>query len=204
MFTGIIEELGKVISLSKNTLEIKVKDTFLKDIKLGSSISVNGACLTVININPLKFEVSFETLEKTNLKFLKPGDFVNLEKALKINSRLDGHFVLGHVDTTIKILDIKKQGDFYIFKYDIPKNFEKYLVYKGSVAIDGISLTVASLTSQSFEVAVIPHTYKSTNLQYRKMGDICNFEADILGKYVVRNLELQNKFEKKALKTFLF
>ena len=196
MFTGIIEETGKVSFLKSNKLAVEVSSNFIKDLKIGSSVSVNGACLTVISLNPLTFEVSFETLRKTNLGLLKKGDIVNLEKALKVGDRLDGHFVLGHVDTTIKVKGIRKEGDFYKFIFEIPKGFEKYIVYKGSVAIDGISLTVAHLEKFFFEVAVIPHTYENTNLKYKKVGDICNFEADMFGKYVVRYFEcLKNNFK---------
>jgi len=193
MFTGVIEELGKVLSIKSNKLILEVPQSFIKDIKIGDSISVNGACLTVIRLAPLTFEVSFETLKKTNLGLLKKGDIVNLEKALKIGDRLDGHLVMGHVDTTIKIKNIQKEKEFYKFSFEIPHGFEKYIVYKGSVAIDGISLTVANLEKTFFEVSVIPHTYENTNLKYKQAGDICNFEADIFGKYVIRYLETFRK-----------
>jgi len=189
MFTGIIEETGKVSFLKSNKLAVEVSSNFIKDLKIGSSVSVNGACLTVINLDPLTFDISFETLKKTNLGNLRKGDVVNLEKALKVGERLDGHFVLGHVDTTVRVKGIKRDGYFYKFIFEIPKGFEKYIVYKGSVAIDGISLTVARLEKAFFEVAVIPHTYENTNLKFKRIGDICNLETDIFGKYVIRYLE---------------
>lgn len=197
MFTGLIEETGYVKSIVKNTngatLVITCK-LILGDIKIGDSICVNGVCETVTNIFSDGFEVriSDETLSITTLGNLKNGDILNLERALALNSRLGGHIVSGHVDCIGKLTSIEKLSDFYNLTFEIPENKSKYIVYKGSVTINGISLTIADITDNIFKVAIIPHTYQNTTLKNLKIGDIVNIETDILGKYVEKMLSAKD------------
>jgi riboflavin synthase len=182
MFTGIIEDLGKIKYISDNQISIET----VLEIKLAESVSVNGVCLTAkyVKQEVKKFvftaDISKETYNRTNLKFLKQNSFVNLERAILSNNRFSGHFVLGHVDTTIKILSIEDET----FVFELPKEYEKYVVEKGSVAIDGISLTVAKKYKDEFIVSVIPYTFENTNLKYKNVGDFVNLEVDILAKYI--------------------
>ncbi len=189
MFTGIIEEVGTILKKSSSEMEISASGEFL-DIKKGESVAVNGVCLTVTKILERSFlvNVSPETRRKTNLSELKEGDKVNLERALKINDRFNGHIVLGHVDCTGKVEKIIKEGDFSTWWFSFPTEFAKYLVPKGSIAVDGISLTIVSIERYQFSVAIIPTTFNNTTLKYKKVGDIVNLEADIIGKYVERLL----------------
>ncbi len=204
MFTGLIEETGYVKSLVKNTngatLVITCK-LILGDIKIGDSICVNGVCETVTNIFSDGFEVriSDETLGVTNLGNLKNGDILNLERALTLNSRLGGHIVSGHIDCVGKLTNIEKLSDFYNLTFEIPENYSKYIVYKGSVAISGISLTIAKTTDNIFKVAIIPHTYQNTNLKNTKIGDFVNIETDILGKYVEKMLSANDNKEENTI-----
>ena len=189
MFTGIIEEIGKVVSFKKSAhgadLKISAK-TVLEDVKLGESIAVNGVCETVVAFDNTTFEVnvSDETLKVSNLSDLKQGDFVNLERALKLSDRLSGHIVSGHVDLTTKFIKKEKLGEFYNMEFAVTPDFRKYIVKKGSITINGISLTIADIKSESFVVAVIPHTFENTNLKELKNNDIVNIETDILAKYI--------------------
>ena len=176
MFTGIIEEIGEIKSFTHNsngaTIVVKCKDV-LTGTKLGDSIAINGCCQTVVDIKEDFFSarVSDETLNITNFTSLKSGDTVNLERALTLNSRLGGHIVSGHVDCVGKLIKKEQLTDFYNFDFEIPQNQEKYIVYKGSITVNGISLTVANIDKNIFRVAVIPHTYLNTNLQDLKTGD---------------------------------
>ena len=189
MFTGIIEEIGKVVSFKKSAhgadLKISAK-TVLEDVKLGESIAVNGVCETVVAFDNTTFEVnvSDETLRVSNLSNLKQGDFVNLERALKLSDRLSGHIVSGHVDLTTKFIKKEKLGEFYNMEFAVTPDFRKYIVKKGSITINGISLTIADIKPESFVVAVIPHTFENTNLKELKNNDIVNIEIDILVKYI--------------------
>ena len=189
MFTGIIEEIGKVVSFKKSAhgadLKISAK-TVLEDVKIGESIAVNGVCETVVAFDNTTFEVnvSDETLRVSNLSNLKQGDFVNLERALKLSDRLSGHIVSGHVDLTTKFLKKEKLGEFYNMEFAVTPDFRKYIVKKGSITINGISLTIADIKPESFVVAVIPHTFENTNLKELKNNDIVNIETDILAKYI--------------------
>ena len=198
MFTGLVEELGSVIYLRKSQggAELKIKaQTVLNGTKIGDSISVSGVCLTVTEIGrgELSFFTSLETLNRTNLKFLKPRDFVNLERALTPNSRLGGHIVQGHVDAVLKVIGIRREGEGFRFEFSIPQSYEHLLVEKGSVAIDGISLTVAEISRGKFSVVVIPHTYERTTLKFRRAGDLVNVEFDVIGKYVERMLRVPHR-----------
>lgn len=189
MFTGIIEEVGDVDALSRRgtaaLLEIRATKV-LEGMQLGDSIAVNGVCLTVRRLPSGSFqaELSEETLNRSSLGNLKKGNLVNLERPLLATSRLGGHFVQGHVDAVGKVMAIRVDGDFALWKFLLPDSIERYVVEKGSIAIDGISLTVASLTKGAIDVALIPHTLENTNLRTRQIGDEVNLECDVLAKYV--------------------
>ena len=189
MFTGIIEELGKIQTITQNRITIQAK-TILENTKLGDSIAVNGVCLTVTKINSDGFnaDISPETMKITALGCLKNGSLVNLERAVQVGERLGGHIVSGHVDGLATCKYIKKEGDFYNIGIEIPKEISKYVVKKGSITIDGISLTVAYINNNMIEIAVIPHTFENTNLQILKIGDYVNIETDILARYVEKFL----------------
>lgn len=193
MFTGIIEELAKirVITRDKVTLECK---TVLDDIKLGDSIAVNGVCLTVTDIfsDGYSADISPETQKVTTLGHVAAGDYVNLERALPANGRLGGHIVSGHIDGIGKLLSCKKLGDFYEITVELPENISKYTVYKGSVAVNGISLTIAETQANVIKLAIIPHTFENTNLKFLKSGDYVNIETDILAKYVEKFLSTRD------------
>lgn len=204
MFTGIIEEIGEIKSFTHNsngaTIVVKCKDV-LAGTKLGDSIAINGCCQTVVDIKEDFFSarVSDETLNITNFTSLKSGDTVNLERALTLNSRLGGHIVSGHVDCVGKLIKKEQLTDFYNFDFEIPQNQEKYIVYKGSITVNGISLTVANIDKNIFRVAVIPHTYLNTNLQDLKTEDFVNIETDILGKYVEKLLSAKDNNSRISL-----
>jgi len=189
MFTGIVAGTGEVKSLLKGKLRVSPPPELLPP--EGGSIAVNGACLTAARVSPREFgaDLSPETLERTNLGLLRPGDRVNLELPLAAAGRFDGHLVLGHVDTVGEITAIKRQGDFYRFSFRVEPRFDRYLVERGSVAVDGISLTAFNVRGGRFEVAIIPRTYEVTNLKYRRPVDRVNVEFDVLGKYVVKLLK---------------
>ena len=187
MFTGIIEEIGSIKSINSNFISIEANKIF-DDIKLGDSIAVNGVCLTVTRFDKNTFDadVSNETFRRTNFGQLKVGSKVNLERAILMNGRFGGHIVSGHIDDTGIIKSIKKDNGFLTLEISAKENIMRYIIEKGSVTIDGISLTVANLYESSFDIAVIIHTIKETILQYRKEGDIVNIENDIIGKYIER------------------
>lgn len=193
MFTGIIEEIGEISSITKSTITIKSK-TVLEDAKLGDSIAVNGVCLTIVNLKKDEFtaNVSEETFKITNFSELKSGDFVNLERALSLSSRLGGHIVTGHIDTVGEIVSIINKNEFYDLSVKFDKNFENYVVKKGSITINGISLTIAEINNNSVSVAIIPHTFNNTILNTLKSKDSVNIEFDILAKYVEKNLSTKN------------
>ena len=191
MFTGIIEELGKITILEKRADGAKIKisaQTVTKNSNDGDSIAVNGVCLTAIEIAPNSFaaDVSGETLNRSTLGNLKIGSNVNLERAVTPATRLGGHIVQGHVDVRGKFLAAKQDGDFWTVKIGFPREIAAYLVYKGSVSVEGISLTIANLAEDTFEIAVIPKTWELTNLSSLKNGDAVNLEVDIIAKYVER------------------
>ena len=206
MFTGIIEGLGTIKRLSmKGTdavLEIEA-GIEMADVRLGDSIAVNGACLTVTakNQNIFHADVSAETLDKTNLKQMHPGSKVNLEKSLRVGGYLGGHFVLGHVDGTGRILSKTQKSGSVIFAIQTDEALARYIVEKGSVAIDGISLTINKVENGRFYANIIPHTAEKTTLLVKKEGDLVNIETDILGKYVEKMLQsprgIDNNFLEK-------
>ena len=193
MFTGIIEELGHVRAVEKRGEDARIvieARTVTQDSKNGDSISVNGVCLTALDVKPDSFaaDVSKETLFRSTLGKLQAGSPVNLERAVTPETRLGGHIVQGHVDATGKFISAENHSDSWTFRFAYPKEIAKYLVFKGSVAVDGISLTIANLTNDQFEIAVIPKTLELTNFSQLKAGDAVNLEADVIAKYVERML----------------
>ncbi|MBU4553744.1 MAG: riboflavin synthase [Firmicutes bacterium] len=194
MFTGIVEELGTLERVERGSvsahLNIRARE-ILKDVRLGDSISVNGVCLTVTEYGNDRFtaDVMGETLAKTNLSDLRVGDRVNLERALKMGDRIGGHMVSGHINGVGTILDKSPHGIAQVISVQAPELVMRYVIRKGSVAIDGISLTVVDCTDQTFRVSIIPHTAKLTTLGFKKKGDSVNLEADMLARYVEKFLQ---------------
>lgn len=189
MFTGLIEETGIVKNtvISKDGMEITIScNKILEDIKLGASICVNGACQTVTAFtnNDFTIQASNETLKVTTFKNLKKNNVVNLERALTLKKRIDGHIVSGHVDCTATFINSKNDGFSKEFFFKLPKEFSKYVIYKGSIAINGVSLTVASIKDDVFSVELIPTTLNEVNLANLRNGDIVNIETDLFAKYV--------------------
>lgn len=194
MFTGLIETVGEVVSLTPQATGARIRvraASIVKDACEGDSICVNGVCLTAISIRKRSFfaDLAPETLMRTNLSTLKPGDLVNLERSLLPTTRLGGHLLQGHVDGVASIVSIKGLGDGnWWLTIALPEALERYLVFKGSIAIDGISLTVATVEGKQVGVTIIPHTWLHTNLQQRKPGDLVNLETDVIAKYVEKML----------------
>lgn len=193
IFTGIVEETGKIESVAngnKSAIITIIADKVLKGTKIGDSIAVNGVCLTVTSISGNKFtaDVMAETIRRSSLGTLKHGSKVNLERAIAADGRFGGHIVSGHIDGTGVIRSLEREDNAVWVEIETPDKLLKYIVEKGSIAIDGISLTVAKLTDDSFSVSVIPHTGEETTLLAKKPGDIVNLENDIVGKYVERLL----------------
>ncbi|AEF16085.1 riboflavin synthase, alpha subunit [Thermoanaerobacterium xylanolyticum LX-11] len=196
MFTGIIEEVGKVKMIQRgNITKIAVEcKKVLDGVRIGDSVAVNGVCLTVTNIGKDLFtsDIMYETLKTSNLGSLKIGSIVNLERALSILGRLNGHIVTGHVDTVGTIIDKNKINDTTTFKIKIGERYSKYVADKGSIAVDGISLTVVESSASYFTVSIIPHTDNNTTLNIKRIGDTVNIEVDILSKYAERLLAKKN------------
>lgn len=197
MFTGIVSEVGRVVGYEKTDrgrrLQVEAPDT-TSTLRVGDSVAVNGICLTTVMVEPPAFgvEAMAETLARSNLGGLGEGSSVNLERPLQIGGRLDGHIVQGHIDAAGVVTDIQPEGRSKRVSIAIPHGLERYLVYKGSVAVDGVALTVTSVGAGSFEVALIPHTLEVTNLRDLEVGDSANVEVDVLAKYVERLLEFRN------------
>jgi len=189
MFNGIIKNIGIITDIKKKNnnffLAINSKMKFKKD-EIGSSVSCSGACLTIekYNKNISHFYLSKETLNRTIFKSSKVGDIINLEKSLIYGDKVSGHFVQGHVDTTCYIKKITFLGKSWLVNFDLPNKYRKYVIEKGSIAVDGISLTIANLINGGFEISIIPHTLKLTNLVHLKKNKIVNIEFDVLGKYI--------------------
>ncbi len=197
MFTGLIEEKGNVREIAfhgENARIVIGANIVTRDAKSGDSISVNGVCLTALDIRPDSFaaDVSRETLDRSTLGSLSKGSPVNLERAVTPSTRLGGHIVQGHVDGRGTFVAATQEGDFWTVRIGFPSEFARYLVYKGSVAVEGISLTVAALAEDHFDIAVIPKTWELTNLSSLKPGDPVNLEADVIAKYVERMLGIQS------------
>lgn len=192
MFTGIIESSIPILAVEgDDTLRRITLDVNWTDLRPGESVAVNGVCLTVADLTPgrARFDVIRETLDKTNLGLLTAGDRAHVERSLKIGDRLDGHFVQGHVDGTARLIGIHQSGDDVRLRVELKEQFAPYLVPKGSISIDGVSLTIAAILPDSFEVALIPTTLQITQLGNRKVGWPFNIECDMLAKTVVRFLE---------------
>lgn len=194
MFTGIVETVGRVVAIEPEGAKARLRieaPIVAEGIALGASVAVNGACLTVVAAAgaELVFEAVRETLDRTSLGDLVAGSRVNLERALRADARLDGHIVQGHIDDTGRVRALERHGDDVRLFVDCRSELARQLVPKGSVAIDGVSLTVVDVTDSGFDVALIPHTLAGTNLADRRAGDRVNLEADVLGKYVLRYLE---------------
>ncbi|MBS4760626.1 MAG: riboflavin synthase [Clostridium sp.] len=193
MFTGLIEEIGIISNIKKQNssvlLTVKCKK-ILDGLKIGDSVGINGACQTVTEINTSEFSVfaSYETLAVTNFTNLKVGDEVNLERTLRLSDRLDGHIVSGHIDGIAKVTSVEKIGETTKFSFETSHELAKQIVKKGSVSIDGISLTVADINKNVFSIAVIPHTLKSTTLHNLRIGSSVNLETDMIAKYVEKYL----------------
>ena len=199
MFTGIVEGLGKVASLMSvdENLHIKVACDFLSELKVDQSIAHNGVCLTVTELDKRYYEVVAvkETLMKTNLKHLKVGDMINLERCLKVGDRLDGHFVQGHVDCKAVCTSAEDHSGSWMFTFSFPEEYASLVVSKGSITINGVSLTVISPTLSSFSVTIIPYTYDHTTFKSLHIGDEVNLEFDILGKYIMKKLSLSEQVQ---------
>lgn len=193
MFTGIIEGLGTIreIRSSGRGSRFFLDTEFVLDrTRIGDSIAVNGACLTVVSLKDRSFaaDVSPETLSKTTFGSSRVGERVNIERALRLSDRLDGHLVSGHIDGTGKIASIKTIGEYLIVSVDVPEKLSRYMISKGSVAVDGVSLTINTCDRKTFDVSIIPHTGSLTTIGFKKVGDTVNIETDMIGKYVERFL----------------
>ena len=194
MFNGIIKHTGKISKIYKNNnnciIKILSKIKFTKN-EIGSSISCSGACLTLEKYkgNLSKFYISKETLNRTNFKSSNKGDLINLEKSLKYGDRISGHFAQGHVDTTSIIKKIDFVGKSWFVNFKLPKKYKKYLIQKGSITINGVSLTISKILKDGFQIVVIPQTLKLTNLMYLKEKNVVNIEFDVLGKYIKKFLK---------------
>lgn len=201
MFTGIIESVGTVTSISglPKGLRVRIDTHLASDLIEGESIAVNGVCLTAVSIDPGSFaaDVSPETARVTAVAGLKTGSTVNLERSLSANGRFGGHVVQGHIDDVGVIIEIVREADFWRLKIGYPEILRPYIVYKGAIAIDGISLTVAQIGQSEFDVQIVPFTWEHTNLNSRSSGGQVNLECDIIGKYVAQMLK-SSYFEKDA------
>jgi len=193
MFTGIIEDLGKVTDLKKDlsNLHITIESVLSQELKIDQSVSHNGVCLTVVNKNEKKYTVTAinETLNKTNLGNLKINDVVNLERGMKLGDRLDGHIVQGHIDQTATCTQINEDNGSWVFTFKYDSNLNNITIEKGSITVNGVSLTVVNSSVNTFSVAIIPYTFDNTNFGLLSVGSEVNLEFDVLGKYVKRLLE---------------
>ena len=188
MFTGIIEAFGRVVTLENvgGNLLISIESELSADLKVDQSVSHNGVCLTVVKCNSKNYTVAAieETLSKTNLGSLKLGSLINLERAMKLGDRLDGHMVQGHIDQTARCIETIAKDGSWIFTFDYDKQSEHITIEKGSITVNGVSLTVVNSKDHQFSVAIIPYTYKFTNFNQLKVGDYVNLEFDLIGKYL--------------------
>jgi riboflavin synthase len=194
MFTGLIEALGEIVEVKPTPagFRLRLSTTLSPELTAGDSLAVNGVCLTVVSANILgvHMDVSPETIRVSALGSLKRGDSVNLERPLRADGRIGGHFVQGHVDATGSIEELRQEGDSWWVTVTVPPSLGAQIVRKGSIAVDGISLTVAGLDDRRFDVQVIPYTWEHTNLRWAKVNDLVNLECDMLGKYVLRAIEV--------------
>jgi riboflavin synthase len=197
MFTGIVEEAGVIekITRARKSIEMTMRaNTCGRGLKIGASVAVNGCCLTAVEVSArgksklIQFDLLQESWKRTNFQFARVGSLVNLERSLRANGELGGHFVTGHVDGLGKIIRWERAGKDHVLDIAAPEEVMRYLVFKGSVAVDGISLTVAGVQKRSFRIWIIPHTFEVTALRERKIGDAVNLEADLIGKYAEKFL----------------
>ena len=192
MFTGIIESIGKVKNIEKDgkNYHFTFQSDISKNLKIDQSVAHNGVCLTVTSQNNMEHQVTaiYETIQKTNMNSLKIGSLVNLERCLKIGDRLDGHMVQGHIDDTVVCTKINEEDGSWRIRFEGGNLNEKLIVDKGSICINGTSLTVAKINNKFVEVAIIPYTYENTNFKQLKINDMVNIEYDILGKYILKNI----------------
>ena len=190
MFTGIVESLGEIVHINEelDNIHFTVRSEISPELKIDQSLSHSGVCLTVIDIEKNCHTVTAvkETLDKSALKNLKKGDIFNLERAMKLGGRLDGHLVQGHVDDIAKCVDVKMNEGSWIFTFSFNEKFKNLIIEKGSICINGVSLTVFNVTNNSFDVTIIPYTYDNTNFNKINIGDIVNIEYDMIGKYLAR------------------
>jgi riboflavin synthase len=197
MFTGIIETLGTVTAIESNgtNKSFQIESSITHELKIDQSVAHNGVCLTVVNISGNNYTVTAidETLKRTNLGLLSVGDKINLERCLPANGRLDGHFVQGHVDLTAICTEVKDENGSWVFKFEYDKSSDQYTVQKGSVCVNGVSLTVVESETGMFSVAIIPYTYEHTNFNSFKVGSKVNIEFDILGKYMIAYMKRMQK-----------
>ena len=196
MFTGIIEELGEIkhIDDKRQFLEVEILSDFSSKINIGDSIAVNGICLTAVSSNSEFFTVNIvkETIMKTNFNKIQQSMYVNLERAVKVSSRLNGHIVQGHIEDVVSIIGKNKKDNQTDLIIKIKNEYLKYCIYKGSIALDGISLTIASIDNDKITVAIIPHTLENTTLKYKEIGDTLNLETDVFAKYVENIISYKN------------
>jgi riboflavin synthase len=204
MFTGIVEEIGNIEKIIPIAGGVKLNITaekILDDIKVNDSICIDGVCLTATQVDNSSFwvEAVGVTLEKSTFNQIHQNDLVNLERSVKLNDRLGGHLVQGHVNGVGKISELKKLGENYLLKIIGPENLEMYIIKEGSIAINGISLTIADLVKNEISISIIPHTWQNTNLKYKKVNDLVNMEVDILAKYVEKLLSKVNNSTGKSI-----
>ncbi|WP_353777168.1 riboflavin synthase [Winogradskyella sp. 3972H.M.0a.05] len=196
MFTGIIEDLGVVTNLEteKDNLHITIKSNITGELKIDQSVSHNGVCLTVVDINAEEYTVTAinETLQKSNIGDLQIESIVNLERAMKLGDRLDGHIVQGHVDQTATCISVESENGSWVFTFEYDTSLSNITIEKGSITVNGVSLTVVNSKPNQFSVAIIPYTYEHTSFKDMKVSDIVNLEFDVVGKYVKRLFEMNN------------
>ena len=196
MFTGIVESLGKItnINLEEGNVDFTIKSSISKELKIDQSVSHNGVCLTVVDVKNDTHTVTAvkETLDKSSLKNFNEGDSMNLERAMKLGERLDGHMVQGHVDGVAKCIEVNLNEGSWIYKFEFDKNWQSLLIEKGSVCINGVSLTVFGINDNTFCVTIIPYTFENTSFKELKSGDLVNIEFDMVGKYLSRFYQLKN------------
>lgn len=207
MFTGIVEETGSIERIERHSKGIRLSvcaRVIGEDVRVGDSVAVNGCCLTAVKIRSrkrsriLEFDLLQETWNRTNFVECRPGSAVNLERSLRADGRVHGHFVTGHIDGTGRIVVWEKRGSDWLLEVAAPRELMRYVLFKGAIAVDGISLTVAALRPRGFQIWIIPHTYEVTALREREVGDLVNLEADLLGKYAERFVRKPRSAKKKS------
>ncbi|HZV71843.1 MAG TPA: riboflavin synthase [Saprospiraceae bacterium] len=199
MFSGIIQSTGTVQSIEHkgSTALVTVSSSISNSLHIDQSIAHNGVCLTIINVNDGSHQVEIvnETLSKTNLGFIQPGQIINLEKSITLETLLDGHLIQGHVDLALTCQKVEDLDGSWLMQFNLPAEHSALIIPHGSICLNGVSLTVANLFDQSFNVAIIPYTYQHTNFKFVKEGDVVNAEFDLIGKYLLRQLELRTLTE---------